>query len=67
MEFIRCFLLDLGGPLLFNDMLIGVTSYTQEYNETYNGHTPFVAQTFTKVHYYFDWISEVTGLELPQC
>lgn len=28
---------------------------------------PVVLQVFTKIHYYFDWISAITGLDLPNC
>lgn len=28
---------------------------------------PVDVQLFTNIQYYFDWISEVTGMELPKC
>lgn len=57
-----------GGPLLFpNKTLIGVTSYTTNSNVEFMGHYPHMIQTFTSVQYFYDWISKVTGLELPKC
>lgn len=53
--------------MLLDNKLIGVTSYTQEYNIRFMGYYPFTAQTFTKIHYYFNWISKVTDLRLPRC
>lgn len=63
------YLTQLGGPLMSGDnrTLIGVASHVRynffaEYRKN-----PINKQIFMKIHYYFDWISEVTGLELPKC
>lgn len=54
---------DSGGPLLRqkDGTFIGIVSAKSPYEGTTNRHF------FTKIHYYFDWISEITGLELPTC
>lgn len=54
---------NLGGPFLRerDGTLLGVlSSFQSEKNIVYQ-------QFFTKIHRYFDWISEVTGMELPKC
>lgn len=60
----------LGGPLIRQDdeVLVGITSSIgsvpsgfifKKYKNLLN--------TFTNVHYYFDWINEKTELNLPSC
>lgn len=53
----------IGGPLLrkSDGTMIGVTSALIRYDVT------VTKQYFTRIHHYFDWISEITGLELPKC
>lgn len=53
----------LGGPLLrkSDGAMIGISSAVMRYDVTVTG------QYFTRVHRYFDWISEITGLEMPKC
>lgn len=48
-----------GGPLVLqkDNSLLGIIRSGNQFN----------LQIFTKVHFYFDWISHVTGLNLPQC
>lgn len=50
-----------GGPLFLeaNRILIGISRST--FNRV--GQKPI--QTFTKISYFFDWISSMTGLSLP--
>lgn len=53
----------LGGPVLWqNDgSLVGVSS------GTHNARDQGRIQIFTNVPYYYKWIEQVTGLELPKC
>lgn len=56
----------IGGPLLrqTNGDLIGVASFF------YGNQLPELTielQIWTKIQAYYEWISEVTGLELPNC
>lgn len=48
----------LGGPLvrIKDNTLIGLTSFILSH-----------ISIFTNIHYYFEWISEVTGIDLPKC
>lgn len=54
------FLMWIGGPLIldYDDGLIGVTSCSTNFAEI---------QIFTNVPFYYGWIEEVTGLEMPKC
>lgn len=56
----------LGGPLMrFSDKtLIGVLSMKGPEPDTVI--EPRI-QLSTNIYYYFDWISEMTGIELPKC
>lgn len=58
-----------GGPLIKQEdsTLIGITSYVQFKTWALFRKDPINLQIFTKIHYYFDWISEKTGIELPEC
>lgn len=64
-DIIWAFLLS-GGPLIrhSDSALIGVTSYAQVAK---NRMDPVDGQIYTKIHYYFEWISMKTGIELPIC
>lgn len=55
-----------GGPLLqrSDGSLIGLTSFIYGENAEIEEVT---LQAFTRIHTYFDWIYEVTGLEMPVC
>lgn len=46
--------------------LIGVTSFIQLLKVDGQS-TPILNQAFTRIHYHFKWISEITGLDLPNC
>lgn len=56
----------LGGPLVSSSdkKLIGITSYAQIAN---NREATVDGQIYTKIHYYFNWISMKTGIKLPEC
>lgn len=58
----------LGGPAIRqrDNTLIGISSHVFPSSFTYNG-KPVIIQGITNIHYFFDWISEITGLELPKC
>lgn len=58
-----------GGPLInFKDKtLIGITSYGEMADKKLRLKFPLIVQIFTNIHYYFDWISEKTGMNLPKC
>lgn len=58
-----------GGPLLRSSdkAIIGITSYAEMAAKELNRKYPVIVQVFTNVHYYFDWISEITGLDMPKC
>lgn len=53
-----------GGPMLrsIDNTLIGITS---SYLPDDNGVA--TSNTFTNIHYYLDWISQLTGIHLPKC
>lgn len=58
-------LYDSGGPLLRSDgALVGtlskITSSAEDVLTVYT-------QKFSNVFRYFDWIAELTGLDLPKC
>lgn len=59
----------LGGPLLrrSDNTFIGVISFLRYKRWHLFCIRPVKLQGFTKVHYHFDWISQITGLELPKC
>lgn len=55
----------LGGPAIQSDdgTLLGVVAVA-----LLNGDPPnVIAHASTNVRFYFDWISEITGLDLPKC
>lgn len=56
---------DSGGPLLRerDGELIGTMSFVQM-DETYES---VQLQVFTNIFYYFDWISQATQLDMPEC
>lgn len=60
-----------GGPLLHaNDgKLIGVMSFVHERDDDDIAapQEKCLAQGYTNVRYHFEWISSITGLELPKC
>lgn len=49
-----------GGPLIrgSDGAVVGVTSFTQKFHQN---------QAFTNVHYHNSWITNVTGINLPNC
>lgn len=47
--------------------LIGITSYAEMVTKRVNADYPVKVQIFTNVHYYFNWIADVTGIDLPKC
>lgn len=60
-----------GGPLLRRDdnTLIGVAAYVKLNRDDWENHSKFNVelQAFTRIHFYFDWIARITGIELPIC
>lgn len=46
--------------------LIGIGSHVFPSSFVLDG-KPVVVQGITNLYYFFDWISEKTGLELPKC
>lgn len=56
---------DSGGPLLRerDGKLIGTMSFVQM-DETYES---VELQVFTNIFFYFDWIAQVTQLDMPEC
>lgn len=58
----------LGGPLIrkSDGALVGVTSLVHYLPATafHDGH---VNQVFTNIHYFNKWITETTGIDLPNC
>lgn len=54
-----------GGPVLLekDGTLLGVISSRVHHGETRIPTT----QGFMKLTYFFDWISKITGLDLPNC
>lgn len=58
-----------GGPLIrhADRALIGVTSYAELIDPKTKMDYPVKVQIFTNIFYYFDWIAEVTGFDLPKC
>lgn len=60
---------DSGGPLIREEdgTLIGVLSFVVENDGIYDFDNHIHYQVSTNIRYYFDWIAEVTGLEMPKC
>lgn len=60
-----------GGPLLHtaDGTLIGIMSFVNELSETdiTIPQEKCIAQGYTNIRYHFEWISKITGLELPKC
>lgn len=56
---------DSGGPLIreSDGLLIGLMSFVQ----MDSSYSSIELQVFTNIFYYFDWISQVTTIKLPQC
>lgn len=56
-----------GGPLIQRSggSLIGITSFGDD--EIKQFPPRITIQAFTRIHTYFEWIEEVTGLEMPVC
>lgn len=56
-----------GGPLLLQDYpaLLGVNQAYRKHKTPVDGISK--TQIFTKVSYFFSWISHITGLSLPKC
>lgn len=60
---------DSGGPLIrqSDSTLIGVASFVRKLaNADIEGNF-VVKQFFQNIHFHFNWISNITGLELPTC
>lgn len=45
--------------------LAGVVNFFKWHEE--NGHFVITAQVFQNIYYHFNWISEITGIDLPKC
>lgn len=58
-----------GGPLLrqSDGSLIGLASFVRLKSWHLLRRIPAQVQGFTKVHYFFEWISKVTEIKLPKC
>lgn len=58
-----------GGPMirLEDKALIGLTSYAKIREPIKKTEYPIEVQVFTSIFYYMDWISEITGITLPDC
>lgn len=56
---------DSGGPLIreSDGLLIGLMSFVQ----MDSSYSSIELQVFTNIFYYFDWIAQVTAIQLPQC
>lgn len=61
--------LPTGGPLIreSDGTLIGVLAFVNEHNEIEDPNSRVDLQISTNIQKYFDWISNVTGLNLPKC
>lgn len=59
----------LGGPLMLqhDGSLVGVASFVEVKRFAFLHRNPIRLQVFVNIQYYYDWISGVTGLEMPQC
>lgn len=62
------FWLVLGGPLLreYDEALLGITSYVKELVHQTTKEISYF-QVFSNIYYHYEWISNVTGLQLPTC
>lgn len=60
---------DSGGPLIRqrDSTLIGVASFVRKMVNTEIEGNFVVNQFFQNIHFHFNWISNITGLELPAC
>lgn len=58
-----------GGPVIYQSdhALAGVISYLNYGIDKDSGATIIFAQVCSKIAFYFDWISQITGIELPKC
>lgn len=58
-----------GGPVIYqkDHALIGIISYLNYGVDEDSKATIIFAQVCSKISYYFDWISQITGIELPKC
>lgn len=59
----------LGGPVIYqkDHALVGIISYLNYGIDEDSQATIIFAQVCSKISYYFDWISQITRIELPKC
>lgn len=60
---------DSGGPMIREEdgTLIGTLAFVIEDDEIYDFDNHIHYQVSTNIRYYFDWIADVTGLDMPKC
>lgn len=60
---------DSGGPLVLQKdyTLVGVASFVQKFDRIHMAQQSIHNQAFQNIHFYFEWISRITGIQLPVC